>query len=81
MIDGEVVSTDSMQVYKHMDIGTAKPTLSSDKSILTLYAQCYAILSVVTRSLSNFQGMFQCRLAMWKCGDEDLFRQILAGNL
>jgi len=26
MIDGEVVSTDSMQVYKHMDIGTAKPT-------------------------------------------------------
>jgi len=27
-IDGEIVSADSMQVYKHMDIGTAKPTLS-----------------------------------------------------
>ena len=25
-IDGEVISADSMQVYKHMDIGTAKPT-------------------------------------------------------
>jgi len=25
-IDGEIVSADSMQVYKHMDIGTAKPT-------------------------------------------------------
>ena len=25
-IDGEVVSCDSMQVYKYMDIGTAKPT-------------------------------------------------------
>ena len=25
-IDGEVVSADSMQVYKYMDIGTAKPT-------------------------------------------------------
>ena len=25
-VDGEVVSCDSMQVYKHMDIGTAKPT-------------------------------------------------------
>ncbi len=26
-VDGEVVSCDSMQVYKRMDIGTAKPTL------------------------------------------------------
>ena len=26
-IDGEVVSCDSMQIYKRMDIGTAKPTL------------------------------------------------------
>jgi len=25
-VDGEVVSADSMQVYKHMNIGTAKPT-------------------------------------------------------
>jgi len=26
ILDGEIVSADSMQVYKHMDIGTAKPT-------------------------------------------------------
>jgi len=25
-IDGEIVSADSMQIYKHMDIGTAKPS-------------------------------------------------------
>ncbi|RCX10360.1 tRNA dimethylallyltransferase [Anaerobacterium chartisolvens] len=25
-IDGEVISADSMQIYKHMDIGTAKPS-------------------------------------------------------
>lgn len=25
-LGGEVVSCDSMQIYKHMDIGTAKPT-------------------------------------------------------
>ena len=25
-LDGEVVSADSMQIYKGMDIGTAKPT-------------------------------------------------------
>ena len=27
-LDGEVVSCDSMQVYRGMDIGTAKPTLA-----------------------------------------------------
>jgi tRNA dimethylallyltransferase len=25
--DGEIISADSMQIYRHMDIGTAKPTL------------------------------------------------------
>ena len=25
-MDGEVISADSMQIYKHMDVGTAKPT-------------------------------------------------------
>ena len=25
-IGGEIISADSMQVYKYMDIGTAKPT-------------------------------------------------------
>ena len=29
-IDGEIVSCDSMQVYKDMDIGTAKPTLEEE---------------------------------------------------
>ena len=28
MIGGEVVSCDSMQVYRSMDIGTAKPTMA-----------------------------------------------------
>lgn len=26
LLDGEIISCDSMQIYKHMDIGTAKPT-------------------------------------------------------
>ena len=30
---GEVVSCDSMQIYKHMDIGTAKPTLDEMQGI------------------------------------------------
>ena len=28
---GEIVSADSMQVYRYMDIGTAKPTLDEQK--------------------------------------------------
>ncbi len=32
-LDGEVVSCDSMQVYKGMDIGTAKPTLEEMENI------------------------------------------------
>ena len=32
-LNGEVVSCDSMQVYKHMDVGTAKPTLDEMQGI------------------------------------------------
>ena len=28
-LDGEIVNCDSMQIYKHMDIGSAKPTKKS----------------------------------------------------
>ena len=34
---GEVVSCDSMQVYRTMDIGTAKPTLEEQHGICLLY--------------------------------------------
>ena len=33
-LNGEVVSCDSMQVYKRMDIGTAKPTLEERQGII-----------------------------------------------
>ena len=32
-LDGEIVSCDSMQVYRHMDIGTAKPTREEREGI------------------------------------------------
>jgi len=32
-IDGEIVSADSMQVYKYMDIGTAKPTIEERDAV------------------------------------------------
>ncbi|MBK3333029.1 tRNA (adenosine(37)-N6)-dimethylallyltransferase MiaA [Persephonella atlantica] len=33
MIDGEIISADSMMVYRHMDIGTAKPTVEERQGI------------------------------------------------
>lgn len=32
-LDGEIISADSMQVYRHMDIGTAKPSLKEQGKI------------------------------------------------
>ena len=32
-LEGEVVSCDSMQVYRHMNIGTAKPTLEERRGV------------------------------------------------
>lgn len=32
-LDGEIVSADSMQIYKHMNIGTAKPTIEEQQNI------------------------------------------------
>ena len=32
-INGEIISCDSMQIYKDMDIGTAKPTLDEQKEV------------------------------------------------
>ena len=39
-LDGEIVSCDSMQVYKRMDIGTAKPTIEERENI------CFPAVSV-----------------------------------
>ena len=32
-IDGEIISCDSMQIYKEMNIGTAKPTVEEMQGI------------------------------------------------
>ncbi len=32
-IDGEIISADSMQIYKYMDIGSAKPTFEEMEGI------------------------------------------------
>ncbi|MCL1988803.1 MAG: tRNA (adenosine(37)-N6)-dimethylallyltransferase MiaA [Firmicutes bacterium] len=34
MLNGEIISADSMQIYKNMDIGTAKPTISERNGVI-----------------------------------------------
>jgi len=36
-IDAEIISADSMQIYRYMNIGTAKPTLEERKGIMSLH--------------------------------------------
>ena len=50
-LDGEVVSCDSMQVYKYMDIGTAKPSLEERDGVPTT---CWMLL--IPRRISPSAG-------------------------
>ena len=40
MIDGEIISADSMQIYEDMDIGTAKPTIEEMDGIKHYLVDC-----------------------------------------
>ena len=36
----EIISADSMQLYRYMDIGTAKPTIEERQASDTIYLMC-----------------------------------------
>ena len=36
----EIISADSMQLYRYMDIGTAKPTIEEGRASDTIYLMC-----------------------------------------
>lgn len=54
--NGEVVSCDSMQIYKYMDIGTAKPTLSEMDGVK------HHLIDIITPDV-NFSVADYCKLA------------------
>ncbi|MGI6543651.1 MAG: isopentenyl transferase family protein, partial [Limnochordia bacterium] len=39
-LQGEIVTADSMQVYRGLDIGTAKPTREEQRGVSTLADRC-----------------------------------------
>ena len=66
-IGGEIVSVDSMKVYRHMDVGTAKPSLERQKAVK------HHLIDVVDPNESFSVGTF---LDM----AEDAFEQIKTNN-
>jgi tRNA dimethylallyltransferase len=50
---GEVVSADSMQIYRHMDIGTAKPTIDEQKRVR------HHLIDIVTPDQPFHAGLYQ----------------------
>jgi len=59
-LNGEIISADSMQIYRHMDIGTAKPTLEERKGVP------HHLIDVVNPdenfSVAEFQKMAKCTI-------------------
>ena len=66
-LNGEVISCDSMQIYRHMDIGTAKPTLDEMDGIP------HHMLSIVEPS-EDFSVSRYCELA------DPIIQDILSRN-
>jgi tRNA dimethylallyltransferase len=62
---GEVISADSMQIYKEMDIGTAKPTLEEQKGVphhlldFLDISQSYSVAQYVEEARSCIQEIYQ----------------------
>ena len=52
-INGEIISADSMQIYKDMDIGTAKPTVEEMQNIKHYLIDC--VSPSVRYSVADFK--------------------------
>ena len=66
-INGEVISADSMQVYKYMDIGTAKPALEE-------------IQGIKHYMIDVFEPNEECNVAKYKEMAEECIQEILNKN-
>lgn len=84
---GEIISADSMQVYRYMDIGTAKPTADEQKRVRhhlidlvtpdqPFHAALYRILGRKT-----IDQLSQNRKAIWVVGGTGLYLKTLTQGL
>ena len=84
---GEIVSADSMQVYRYMDIGTAKPTLEEQKRIrhhlINLVTPDQPFNAALYRTLGRktIDQLYQDRKCIWVVGGTGLYIKSLTQGL
>ena len=86
-LGGEIVSADSMQVYRYMDIGTAKPTPDDQKRVR------HHLIDVVTPDQPFHAGLYRMlarktidqlyknRKPIWVVGGTGLYMKVLTQGL
>jgi tRNA dimethylallyltransferase len=84
---GEIISADSMQVYRYMDIGTAKPTLDDQKRVrhhlIDLVAPNQPFHAALYRTLGRktVDQLFQNKKPIWVVGGTGLYIKTLTQGL
>jgi tRNA dimethylallyltransferase len=85
-LGGEIISADSMQVYRYMDIGTAKPTLDDQKRVkhhlIDLVTPDRPFHAALYRTLGRktIDQLFQDQKPIWVVGGTGLYiRALLQG--
>lgn len=76
ILDAEIISADSMQVYKKMDIGTAK--IMPEAEALTRYKDAFAGLGFTIESFGgNEYCIREVPANLYGIGERDLFMELL----
>jgi tRNA dimethylallyltransferase len=86
-LGGEIVSADSMQVYRYMDIGTAKPTPDDQKKVrhhlidLVTPDQCFHAALYRTLGRKTIDQLYQDKKPIWIVGGTGLYIKTLTQGL
>ncbi len=86
-VDGEVVSADSMQVYRHFDIGTAKPTSSEMQGVphhmidIIEPDEPFSVSDYREQAMAAIRDILQRRKRVILCGGTGLYIRALTRGL
>jgi len=86
-LGGEIISADSMQVYRYMDIGTAKPTFDDQKRVrhhlIDLVTPDQPFHAALYRTLGRkmIDQLFQNKTPIWVVGGTGLYIKTLTQGL
>jgi tRNA dimethylallyltransferase len=86
-LGGEIISADSMQVYRYMDIGTAKPTLDDQKKVrhhlIDLVTPDQPFHAALYRTLGRktIEQLFENKKPIWIVGGTGLYIKTLTQGL